>query len=327
MTHAVIGTGHWGANHARVAVELADEGLIDDVILCDIDEDRAAGLADSYGVRYTTTHTELIGEVDTAVVATPSPTHRPIATELLTGGVDCLIEKPLALTSEDAWKILEAAKTNNQIVGVGHIFRYHPALRELHRRIERGELGDIRYLRSERYSFREPRETTGVLYQLAVHDLDIYRMLLGDNPESIYCRLDEHLREGIDETASIVVDYGDVTGVINESWQVPVFGKRRELVVAGTERSAYIDYLKDTELQLFDAKVTEEGGDLHVRNEGKMTYEVDGYEPLKLEVEDFVTASREGRTPNASGEIGAQTVKLLEYAKESARTNSVVEIE
>jgi len=63
--------------------------------------------------------------------------------------------------------------------GVGHIFRYHPALVALEWRIDRRELGPIKYLQTRRFSFRVPRTATGVLYSLAVHDVDVYDYLLG----------------------------------------------------------------------------------------------------------------------------------------------------
>ncbi|PSQ32077.1 hypothetical protein BRD16_00915 [Halobacteriales archaeon SW_6_65_46] len=323
-THAVIGTGYWGSNHVRVGAELVEAGVIDELVVCDADRERARSTATDYGVDYVTDHTDLTA--DTAVVATPSPTHREIATDLLASGVDCLVEKPLALTAADAWAIVDAAEETGATLGVGHIFRYHPALRALQRRVDRGELGRLRYLSTDRYAFRAPRATAGTLHSLAVHDIDIYGWLLGERPDSLYCRLDRHLRPDTDETATVVAEYGETTGVINSSWQVPAFGKRRELVVVGTERAAYIDYLADTELALFDATVVKEGGQLRARDEGKTTYEVDGYEPLRMEVESFIEAARSGESFEASGAVGARAVELLEYAERSDERGETVTV-
>lgn len=327
-THAVIGTGYWGTNHVRVGAELVEDGLLDEIVLCDVAEQRVNELANSYDVEYTTDHSNLIEYgIDTAVIASPSTTHHQIATDLLEEGIHCLVEKPLALNSADAWEIVQTAQTNSSILGVGHIFRYHPALRELKKRIDRGELGRIKYLTTNRYTFREPRATTGVLYSLAVHDVDIYNYLMESAPKSVYCTLDSHIRENIDETASLILEYPDATGVINESWQVPVFGKKRDLVVVGTERAAYIDYLADTELELFDAKIVNDGNTLRSRNEGSTTYEVEGYEPLKMEIEAFVEAAHNNKNPPASGRVGAETVELLEYAQKSDASNEVINLD
>lgn len=326
-THAVIGTGYWGSNHVRVASELKEADILDDVVLCDIDKARVRDLASDYDLDSVTDYSQLsdIG-VDTAVIATPSTTHRKIANTLLESGINCLVEKPLALSSDDAWDIVNTASENSRTLGVGHIFRYHPALRELERRIDRGELGQIKYLTTTRSTFRAPRQTTGALYSLGVHDIDIYNMLLKGTPDHLFCQLDRHIRDDIDETATIVLEYGDVTGVINESWQIPVSGKRRDLVVVGSERTAHLDYLADTELTIYDASVIREGDALRVQDEGSTTYEVEGHEPLRQEVEDFLTASREGRDPIANGEIGAKAVELLERAEESSERNETIEL-
>jgi predicted dehydrogenase len=327
MNYAVIGTGYWGSNHARVGAELLDEGEIDSLVFCDVDESKAAEQADQYGVEYVTSHRDLVDhDVDAATVATPSPTHQEITTDLLEAGIDCLVEKPLALTSDAAWDIVDSAERNNRTLAVGHIFRHHPALRDLKKRIDRGELGEIKYLTTNRSTFRTPRETTGVLYSLAVHDLDIYNMLLEDSPDHLYCRLDSHLRKGIDETATIVTGYGDTTGVINESWQLPVYGKRRDIVVVGSERTAYLDYLANTQIELYDARVTDTQGTLQAVDEGSTTYEVEGYEPLKQELEDFIKASEQRRDPVAPGRIGAKTIELLEVANRSSETKQAIDL-
>ena len=327
MKYGVIGTGYWGSNHARVAAELASEGAIDDVVLCDVDESRLAELSESYGVESVTDYERLpeLG-VDAATVSTPSPTHHEIATTLLEGGVDVLVEKPLALDSDAAWDIVETAREHGRTLAVGHIFRHHPALIDLAERIDRGELGRIKYLSTSRFSFRAPRETTGALYSLGVHDVDISNHLLDGEPERIYCSLDDSVREGIDETATLVMEYDGATSVINESWQVPVFGKRRDLVVVGSEKAAYVDYLEDNVVELYDSRVTASDGELRVRDEGRQVHEAESGEPLRAEIEDFIDASEGDGTPRATGRVGARAVELLEHAVRSARDHRAVPV-
>jgi len=323
MRYGVVGTGYWGKNHVRVAKELLDDGELEAVVLCDTDESRVASLAETYDLPYETDVDDL--DVDAATVATPSPTHRAIGLSMLERDIDLLVEKPLALTARDAWDIVEAAEDNDCTLGVGHIFRYHPALVALKRRIDRGELGRIKYLQTRRFSFRVPRTTTGVLYSLAVHDVDIYDYLLGRRPDTVHGQLDSFVREDIVETATITLEYGDTSGVINSSWQVPVFEKKRDLVVVGSNRSAYVDYLENTTLELFDAEVfSDPDGGLTSRNDGAITHSADEREPLKVEVSAFVEASRNGEQPRADGAVGARAVETLERAEESARTSSVV---
>lgn len=328
MNYCVIGTGYWGSNHARVGAELLEEGAIDSLVFCDVDEDRAAEQADQYGVEYVTDHSELSSyDVDAATVATPSPTHHGIATELLEQGIDLLIEKPIAVSSSQAWEIVQTAQDHNRVLSVGHIFRHHPALSDLKQRIDRGELGRIKYLNTNRFSFRVPRETAGALFSLAVHDIDISNYLLRSVPDRLFCQLDSFLREGIDETATIVMEYDGATASINESWQVPVFGKRRDLTVVGTKRAAHIDYLKDNVVEIYDSTIEDDSGHLSVHDDGRQRYEVENSEPLRVEVEDFLGAVRERSTPKVPGEVGAATVGLLEQAIRSDEANEVVSVD
>lgn len=326
MRYGIVGTGYWGKNHVRVATELAAEGLLDEVVVCDVDQQRASSLAGRFDVEYVTDFRRL--DVDLASVATPSTTHESIATRLLETGVDLLVEKPLALDSTAAWNIVETARTNDRTLAVGHIFRYHPALRELKRWIDEGRLGRVKYLHTARFSFRIPRNTTGVLYSLAVHDVDIYQYLLDRSPTRIYCNRDCHLRGDIDETTTLTLDYGDATGVIHSSWQVPVFGKRRDIAVVGTDASAYLDYRTDTEIELFEATITEtESGHLDLRDEGSTVYEMAELEPLKAEIRGFVEAARDGTKPLAHGEVGARTVDILERAEHADDVGQVVSVD
>lgn len=326
MNVAVIGTGYWGTNHARVTSELAAEELIDEIVFCDKDESRVSSVASNYGAEYVTDHNDLKSSVDAAIVATPLTTHQEIANDLLESGIDCLVEKPLALNSDAAWDIVHTAERTGQTLAVGHIFRHHPALQALKARIDRGELGQIKYLHTNRFSFRVPRETSGVLHQLAIHDIDIYRYLFGANPDRIYCRLSNWIREGIDETAVLTLDFGDAVGTINESWQVPVFGKQRELIVIGTERAVYLDYLEDTELELFDTRIRKQNG-LQAVNEGSMTIKTEDREPLRTEVLDFLEASQSGETPSADGRVGAEVIELLEIAEEADKRRAAISVD
>lgn len=326
MDYAIVGTGYWGSNHVRVATELQDEGRIDTVLLCDADETRGRELAANYDLEYVRDHRSLadVG-VDAATVATPSPTHHDIGCDLMRDGIDLLIEKPLAVTTDDAWNLVECAERYDRTLAVGHIFRCHPALVDLKRRIDRGELGRIKYLNASRFSFRAPRSSAGVLHSLAVHDVDVSNWLLGEPPETAYCQLDRFVREDVDETASITLEYDDATSVITESWQVPVWGKRRDLTVVGSEKAAYVDYLADNVLELYDSRVVERNGEHRAVDEGGTTYELADREPLRVEVERFLESVRTGRAPAASGAVGAHTVELLEQLALSDAENRIVD--
>ncbi|KTG09399.1 hypothetical protein AUR64_16610 [Haloprofundus marisrubri] len=314
MNYAVVGTGYWGSNHVRVGAELRDAGEIDELVVCDVDEARAAEMAAEFDAEYVTDVGALPGRVDAATVATPSPTHHGVGTDLLSSGVDIMVEKPLTLDAQNAWDLVETAERYGRTLGVGHIFRHHPLVTDLKRRIDAGEFGEIRYLWTNRFALREPRRGAGVLYSVAVHDVDLYGYLLDAWPDNIGCRLDSFVRDDIDETASLSLGYGETTGVISASWQVPVFGKSRELVVVGSERAARIDYLENEHYETFSLD-PETGAE-----EGTETITVEPVEPLKAEVVDFLDATKSARHPKADGRVGAAAVELLEVATRADAT-------
>jgi len=331
VKYGVVGAGYWGSNHARIAGELVDEGVVDDAVLCDVDPERAADVATDHDLEYVTDHRRLADHgVDAAVVATPSGSHDEVVVDLLEDDVDALVEKPLALSVGDANRIVLTADANDRVLGVGHVFRHHPALERLHQLVQDGELGEVSHLRTARHAC-QPARPIGALHSLAVHEVDAYRYLLDRNPDTVYCRLDDAVAENTHDTVTLVMEFGDVTGVVSESWAIPVDGKRRDVVVVGDEAVAAVDYLEDTVVELYDVPPAEptpgtRQGHIDSSSEPKRVVDVDGAEPLAAEVRDFLAAVREGRPPKTTGVDGAWAVKLLADAERSARRNAVVDV-
>jgi len=97
--------------------------------------------------------------------------------------------------------------------------------------------------------------------------------------------MDDFVREGIDETATLTLDYGDTTGVINSSWQVPAFGKTRTSSSSAPTARRGLDYLENTELEIFDAEVySDRDSPLTSRNDGSIVHTTEKREPLKAEI-------------------------------------------
>ena len=174
---AVVGTGYWGRNHVRTWASLKDENVIERLIVCDLDENRARELAEEFDCEW---HTDAFTLKDTfgitaASIATPTPLHAPLAIALLKQGVDVLVEKPLAMNEAEAQTTVETAKSHGRLLCVGHLFRYHVAIRKAAEMIANGEIGPVLHIESERLSVREPRPDIGVIAALAIHDMDICR--------------------------------------------------------------------------------------------------------------------------------------------------------
>ncbi len=323
MKVALIGTGYWGRNHAKVWRELRDEKLIDDIVLCDINEDVVKPLAKDFGFDYTTDPRSVMNreDIDAVDIASSTPTHYTLAKNAMQHGKHVLVEKPMAENSEECRELISIAEKEDRILMVGHIFRYHPALRELKDMIVRGELGEIVSMHTRRLSLRYPRKDMGVLLALAIHDVDIYAYLLDENPKEIFTITTSNYIPGIEEEALVVMRFSKATGYIKESWNYPLGKKIREIIVVGTESAVRIDYLKPDELVIYDSAILKDGG---IKNEGEFIKRVPYIEPLKAELLDFVESVKNHRKPVADMYVGLRAVEIIEKAMESAEKGTTV---
>ncbi len=324
MKVALIGTGYWGRNHAKVWKELKESGEIEDVVLCDVREEAVKPLAKDFGFEYSTDPREVIEkeDIDAVDVASSTPSHYPLAKNAMLNGKHVLVEKPMAENSRECRDLIEIATREERILMVGHIFRYHPALRELRDMIRRGEMGEIISMNTRRLSLRYPRSDMGVLLALAIHDVDVYAYLLDEMPKEIMTVTSSNYVKGIEEEAYIFMRFSKAHGHIWESWNYPLGKKIRELVVVGTESAAKIDYLKPDEIIVYDSAITQSG----VKNEGEFKKRVPYIEPLKAELLDFVNSVKNGKMPEANMYVGLRAVEIIEKAMLSAREKRMVRI-
>ena len=335
LTVAVVGTGYWGRNHVRTWSALKQEEIIERLIVCDVDENRARELAEEFDCEWhTDAHTlRETFTIDAATIATPTPMHAPLAIALMEQGVDVLVEKPLAMDEADAQSIVECADAHNRLLCVGHLFRYHVAIRKAAEMIASGEIGPVLHIESERLSVREPRPDIGVIAALAIHDMDICRDLMGDvDPEEIAAFSLPSEIEGIEDHAVIHMRFPTGTSnnplgpsaQITVSWRSRVRGKVRELRIIGRDASLHIDYLDHTGLWKHNhpnnIRGAEWGGFGAAPRE---RVEIHGGEPsLTAELRAFATASKsfaEGQPLDslnilAPGQIGVIGMRLVEAA-------------
>jgi len=325
---AVIGVGQWGKNHARVYKELSQEGAVDSVQICDADQARVLELSSALGIQGTSNYQQVLNDskVQAVSIVTPSRTHYQIARECMEAGKDVLVEKPMTMDVREAEELVRIANQNNRILMGGHIFRYHPAVQELRRRINQGELGKLQTIIGNREAFGLPRKDMGVIYALGIHELDIFCYLMGvDYPKSITAVTSKAYSQDIEETAMLAVDFGDVKGYAFESWLVPGHGKRRDLLVVGSNMSARVDYLKPEELCLLDTRViTEDGAPTSIENKGERVVSIQYAEPLKEALRQFISCVNSRQKPLVDGLVGMRAVTMAEAALTSAKIGRAV---
>ncbi len=168
---AIVGGGHLGRIHTRLA------GGLDEVRLVAVAEPDAAAagrLREEFGCQVVPDVHELTGQIDAAIIASPTHTHFEIANRLLGQGCHLLIEKPVTLTMAEADQLIALAHRRQQVLQVGHVERFNPAF-EMARRI----LPTARYLEASRMSGYTFRSTdVGVVHDLMIHDIDLVASLV-----------------------------------------------------------------------------------------------------------------------------------------------------
>jgi predicted dehydrogenase len=168
---AVIGTGHLGRIHARLA---ADAPHIDLVAIVDVSQDARERVAEETGSRAAADYRELIGDVEAAIVATPTIYHHRVVKDLLEAGVHVLVEKPITTTVAEADELVDLARSRNLTLQVGHVERFNPGLECI-----ASQLTDIRYIQATRASGFTFRSTDiGVVMDLMIHDIDVVLSLV-----------------------------------------------------------------------------------------------------------------------------------------------------
>ena len=336
---AVVGTGYWGRNHLRTLSALCNEGALDRLIVCDVDESRAREMADEFGCDW---HCDALAlkeryNINAATIATPTPQHGPLAIALMEQGVDVLVEKPLAMDVAEAELIVAAAEENDRLLMVGHLFRHHASIREAAEMVSRGELGPILHIESDRLSVRAPRPDIGVIAALGIHDMDICCDLLGDiQPVSVTAIALPSEQEGIEDHAVVHLNFpegsggnpGGVPCMITVSWRSRIQGKVRTLRVIGRDASLHIDYLDHGGMWVHrhpgNAHGQQWGGfDAAPRDRVELPL---GEPSLTAELRRFIHASKGFRDEPllSGGEVGVAGVKLVEAALASATSGVTV---
>src|SRR5690606_4709480 len=120
----------------------------------------------------------LLAAVDAVVIASPAPTHAPLALQAIAAGVPALVEKPFALTVADAERMAEAAAKQGVPLLVGHLLEHHPIIQRLAAMLKDGSLGEPYYLYSQRVNLGQVRPDENALWSLGPHDVSVALYLL-----------------------------------------------------------------------------------------------------------------------------------------------------
>lgn len=314
---AVVGAGYWGKNLLRVFKEL---GVLS--AICESNPGNP-NLIPYKDVKVYTNYRDLLSDsnVDAVAIASPAVTHYEMVKEALMSGKDVYVEKPLALTVQEGQEVVDIAEKTKKILMVGHILRYHPAVKKLGEIISSGDLGRVEYIYSNRLNIGKLRTEENILWSFAPHDISVILMLLGEEPVKVSAFGGDYLNRGICDTTLTTLEFQNgVKGHIFVSWLHPY--KEQKLIVIGSEAMAVFDDVSKEKLFLYPHKIEWKEGKIPVAQKAEyQVVPVDKLEPLKEELGHFIECVERRKQPLTDGHEGLRVLKILQSAEDSLKGN------
>ena len=293
----VIGAGKIGTFHTRTLAQMKDVSLVG---VCDPDVMRAQKLAWEYNCTPYTKPEELVSQVDAVIVAAPTPLHHQIGMFFLEHGVHTLVEKPIAVTMEEARDLIHAAKRRGLVLQVGHVERFNPAVVEARHYIQ-----DPRFITINRQGPYDGRMAhISVVLDLMIHDLDLIYTLV---PSEVI-----HVEAMGLSVFSPHEDIANVRLHFENGAVADITASR-----ASFERARYMHVFQPdgyVSVDFMNARVKtyrKEKPVVTSMNDLTVTYPaVEKQLPITAEIIHFIDCIRTAKTPAPSGEKGSKALDL-----------------
>jgi len=314
-----VGLGYWGRNLARVYDDVADLRW-----LCDASEALREEFSRRFpDARVTGDFEEMIssGEIDAVVIATPVPTHYPLARQALAAGLNVFVEKPPAMRVAEMEELIALAEAGGLVLMPGHLLLYHPAVQKLKGLVDAGELGDVLVVYGNRQNLGKIRKDENALWSLGVHDLSVILYLIQEEIVEAAAHGHAFLNEGVEDVVFCYLRFASgKIAHMHLSWLDP--HKMRRLTVVGRDKMAVFDDMElDRKITVYDKapeQPSDSYGEWRTRTGDIFSPKVPNDEPLKLECQHFVRLVQEGWDGREMHD-GLEVVRALELLTESLR--------
>jgi predicted dehydrogenase len=325
---AQIGCGYWGPNLLRNFSALPGCSV---KYVVDSSAERRAFVEANFPFSCAIeTHQTVLEDpsVNGVVIATPAASHFSLAKDALDAGKHVFVEKPLATKVAEVDELSNRATKQNLVVMTGHTFVYNSAVRYVKRLIDAGELGELRYIYSQRLNLGRIRSDIDALWNFAPHDISIIQYWLDDRePISIGRQGMAYMQEGIDDVVFLNLEYpGKVIANIHVSWLDPQ--KVRKMIIVGSRKMVVYDDIAENKLLIYDKGIDRrailgenmdfdnpEGPQFDYRSGDILMPEVKFAEPVRVEAEHFIDCIRNSQEPLTGLSHARTVVSILERAR------------
>ncbi len=267
-------------------------------------------------------------EVQAVIIATPAGTHFTLAKQALEAGKHVFVEKPLATSAAEVDELARCAEARKLVVMVGHTFIYNAAVRYVKKLIDGGELGEVRYIYSQRLNLGRIRSDVDALWNFAPHDISIIQYWLGDpEPISVSRQGMAYMQDGIDDVVFLSLVYpGKIMANIHVSWLDPQ--KVRKMIVVGSRKMVVYDDIAEDKIAIYDKGIDKKailGQNMdfdqpqpiqfNYRSGDLLFPQVKFTEPLRAEAEHFSDCIRKATVPITGVRHARAVVSILERAR------------
>lgn len=336
LRFAIVGCGHISKKHAA-GIEVVENAEL--VAVCDTDQQRMdAFLRD--GVKGYTRYQELLADpkVDVVNICLPTGLHADFTIQAAEAGKHVIVEKPMALSLDDADRMIEACQKNGVKLAVVHPNRFRPAVLKLRERLEAGAFGKlghanatVRWNRNDAYFAQAPWRGTksmdgGVLMNQAIHNMDLLLWMMGDVEEvTTYHATRIRKIETEDTSVSVLRFKNGALGVLeaaitlypkNLEETLSIFGETGTAVIGGPTAN----WIKTWRF----ADLTDEEAERDIQEVEKDPYGLPGHQWI---IQDMVDAVVEGREPIVSGKEGRHVLQLVLACQQSAEKQKPIRLD
>jgi predicted dehydrogenase len=327
LTLAQLGCGYWGPNLLRNYSALPDCWV---KVVVDASAERRAFVEANFPRSTTSETADAVFQdpsIQAVIIATPAGTHFELARQALLAGKHVFVEKPLATKVSEVDELARLAAERNLVVMAGHTFIYNAAVRYVKTLIDSGELGEVRYIYSQRLNLGRIRSDIDALWNFAPHDISIIQYWLG-NPEplSVVRQGMDYIQDGVEDVVFLGVTYPNkIMANIHVSWLDPQ--KVRKMIVVGSKKMVVYDDVAEDKIAIYDKGIDKkailgQNMDFDAPPPPQFSYrsgdillpQVKFVEPLRTESQHFVDCIRKGSTPMTGLAHARTVVGILERA-------------